>query len=311
MYDPIYMPFQRSSEIPYILKPNLKKVRAFGNLINTDERGLRSSNPGGQVHKKEISEYRIAFIGDSVTFGVAVPFKKTYPEIIETCLNRMQSRYKIKVFNYGTPAYSIKEMSATLRYRVNDINPDMVIIGIILDDFDSNRTPGIDKYGVQCYRKTNEIFYDSWIKSLILNNTYLSYLKNILRNLHVSYLIRDVVFKYNKYQKNSDQLYKNYFNGMIHNNYKYIIDLKYAATNMQVPYLIVLLPSIDCHENYEWQEIIDKMNNDQVDYCNLLFLSEKYNRNQFKASKFDMHPSALIHKEIGEGLCIYIIHNIL
>lgn len=36
LYDPIYMPFTQSQEIPFVLKPNLANVRAHGNIrINT------------------------------------------------------------------------------------------------------------------------------------------------------------------------------------------------------------------------------------------------------------------------------------
>jgi hypothetical protein len=69
LYDPIYIPFLQSKEIPYVLKPNLAHVRAHGNIyINTDALGLRSLTPGEKRLPKWPHEYRIAFVGDSVTF---------------------------------------------------------------------------------------------------------------------------------------------------------------------------------------------------------------------------------------------------
>jgi hypothetical protein len=43
IYDPIYMPFAQTKDIPYIHKPNLVNVRACGMaIINTDSLGLRA-----------------------------------------------------------------------------------------------------------------------------------------------------------------------------------------------------------------------------------------------------------------------------
>lgn len=311
MYDPIYMPFSKNSEIPFVLKPGLNQVLAYGKLINTDDKGLRSGNRNKQYERKKIDEYRIAFIGDSVTFGVAVPYNETFPQVAEKCLNNSKSKNKYNVFNYAVPAYSIKEMAATLRYRISEIHPDLVVIGIILDDFDTNRTPGIDKYGIQCYRKTTDMLYDSKIKDFISNNQYLLYIKNKLRKMHISYLIRDIIYKYEKNQKNIDESYKQYLEAMVENNYKYIKDIEKISARMKVPYVILLLPSLDSQEDYDWQKIINRLNQDKVQYIDLLYLSESYERDKFMVTKFDIHPSPIIHKEIGMQICKYIIQHIL
>ena len=157
-YDPIYKPFAKSKKIPYVMKPNLSHVRAHGNIwINTDSLGLRSQIPGRTYENKQTNEYRIAFVGDSVTFGVGVPTGETYPEIVEQQLNHLQHHCHVTVFNFGVSSYSVKEMTATLQYRVPEINPDLVVMGIVIDDFNTGRTPQVDKWGYSTHGEASQL----------------------------------------------------------------------------------------------------------------------------------------------------------
>ena len=57
-YDPIYMPYEKSPEIPYVMKPNLHQVRAHGNIwINTDALGLRSPVPARTYGYKQAARH--------------------------------------------------------------------------------------------------------------------------------------------------------------------------------------------------------------------------------------------------------------
>ncbi|MFI5332135.1 MAG: SGNH/GDSL hydrolase family protein [Desulfobaccales bacterium] len=193
LYDPIYLPYTKntkstkntknaqSPEIPFVLKPNLANARAHGNIrINTDELGLRSLTPGARIPPKGPHEYRLAFLGDSVTFGVGVATADTYPEVVQATLNRWQNRCPVKVFNFAVSSYSVKEMTATLQYRVPAVHPDLVVLGIIINDFDTSRTPGVDAWGYNTHGGASDLV-----------NKY-PRLKFLLRRLHLSYLIRDV-----------------------------------------------------------------------------------------------------------------------
>ena len=200
LYDPIYMPFAKSPEIPYVMKPNLHHVRAHGNIwINTDALGLRSPVPARTYGNKQAGEYRLAFVGDSVTFGVGVPTGETYPEIVEKVLNHLQHHCQVNVFNFAVSSYSLKEMTATLKYRVPEVSPDLVVMGIIIDDFDTSRTPQVDKFGYNTHGSASQLV-----------NKFPT-LKLILRNIHLSYLIRDFLSRTIMHQeKNYDQPMANF-----------------------------------------------------------------------------------------------------
>ena len=50
---------------------------------------------------------------------------------------------------------------------------------------------------------------------------------------------------------------------------------------------------------------------DGVSFIDLSTLRAEFTPNQFHASRFDPHPSALVHKTIGEKLAEYILEKYL
>ena len=298
-YDPMYMPYGKSPEIPYVLKPNLQHVRAHGNIrINTDALGLRSPVPARTYGNKQPGEYRLAFVGDSVTFGVGVPTGETYPEIVEKSLNYLQPYCQVKVFNFAVSSYSLKEMTATLKYRVPEVSPDLVVMGIVIDDFDTNRTPKVDQYGYNTHGSSSKLINKF--------NT----LKLILRNIHLSYLIRDLLSRTMMHQEKKYDSRNGKLAPLVANSYQYIKDFKEIALEHNYKYLIVTLPSIE-GDGSQFIEIINKFKNDQINYFDTSFITPLFTAKQYHATTYDWHPSALVHQKIGEMLSAYILNNFL
>lgn len=299
LYDPIYMPFAKSQEIPFILKPNLANVRAHGNIrINTNELGLRSLNSGEKCPPKGPNEYRIAFIGDSVTFGVGVATKDVYPEVVEATLNRLQDRYRVKVFNYGVSSYSVKEMVATLKYRVPEVAPDLVVMGIIINDFYLDRTPGVDKWGYNSFGGPSKII-----------NKYPT-IKLLLRNLHLSYVIRDVLSRFMTKKQVEVKLMRGEMPEWISESYSYVLDFKRIATADGYQYLVLAIPTLG-GDGSQFREIINNFKRDNIAYFDVSPLSMAFTEKQFRASRYDFHPSAPVHRQISDKLSGYIMEKYL
>jgi hypothetical protein len=296
LYDPIYMPFAGTSEIPFILKPNLVDARAHGNIkINTDELGLRAQTSGKKYGEKGTNEYRIAVFGDSNTFGVGVPFEDTFPQKVENLLNTLQHRYKVQVFNFGISSYSVKEMVANLKYRALQISPDLAIMAIVYDDFNLSRTPGVDKWGYNTHYGTG----------LFVSGD--SFLKHFLRNLHMSYIVRDFILQlkeYRSYKTSSEDKEIKY------NSYHYVKDFETLARANDINSLILTLPEVN-QNGSQYYNIINKFNNDGVRYYDISNISTCYTAEAFKASKYDFHPSAVVNRNISELLADYILKNYL
>ncbi|MHB9073455.1 MAG: SGNH/GDSL hydrolase family protein [Desulfobaccales bacterium] len=298
-YDPIYMPFNKSQEIPYVMKPNLNHVQAHGNIwINTDALGLRSPVPGRTYGNKQANEYRIAFVGNSVTFGVGVPAGETYPEIVEQTLNHLQHHCHVTVFNFGVSSYSIKEMTATLKYRVPEVNPDLVVMGLVIDDFDTNRTPQVDKWGYNTHGQASQLI-----------NKYPT-LKLVLRKIHLSYLIRDILSRTMMRQEINYEPAGGKLPPIVSNSYKYINSFKKLAQEYGYSYLVLTLPSAEGNGS-EFIPVIKNMIHDQINYYNVSSLTPQFTYNEFHASKYDWHPSGLVHKKVGIMLSDFILNHFL
>jgi hypothetical protein len=299
LYDPIYQPFAQSPEIPYVMKPNLHHVRAHGNIwINTDALGLRSPVPARTYGKKQPGEYRLAFVGDSVTFGVGVPTGETYPEIVGQILNHLQHHCQVNVFNFAVSSYSLKEMAATLKYRVPEVSPDLVVMGIIIDDFDTNRTPQVDKFGYNTHGSASQLI-----------NQFPT-LKLILRNIHLSYLIRDFLSRTIMHQEKNYDSTNGKLPPLLSSSYKYIEEFKKLAQEHNYSYLVVMLPSAGSNGS-QFSGIIRNMKHDKLNYYDTSFIAPLFTLKEYHATTYDFHPSALVHQKIGAMLSAYILDNFL
>lgn len=80
--------------------------------------------------------FRIACIGDSITFGFGLPAADSYPKRLENLLNACcaATNQHYEVMNFGVPGYNLKEIAETLRSRVPKYKPDLVVYGYCLND---------------------------------------------------------------------------------------------------------------------------------------------------------------------------------
>ena len=292
IYDPIYMPFTLSDEIPYIHKPNLALARARGlAIINTDGLGLRAMNVGSTYGAKQANEYRIAIVGDSCTFGEGVPrTQDTFAQVLEDTLNRRQQAVTVKVLNYGASAYSVKEMASSLEYRMMDVQPDLVVFAMIPADLNTLRTPGVDAVGYLVDRRV-PFLHDSL-------------LREILRSIHLMYVLREIVLGLT-YRADDDGPSHSLEHGAIPESYRYVQRFKTLANQRQVPHLVVLLPT----RNSRWGLFVSQLTQDGITYLDLSYLYREFSREQFAASRFDPHPSPAVHHRIGESLADYILRQ--
>jgi len=249
--------------------------------------GVRSS-------PKKQSEYRIAIVGDSETFGEGVPnTQDTFAQVLEDTLNRQQSALKVTVFNYGASAYSVKQMAAMLDYRMLEVQPDLVVMAIIPSDFDLSRTPTVDR--------TGHLIDKGLIPFLPPDTTF----RHILRPIRLSYLIRDIGYEW--FFRRPD-INDGLARGKLPDSYTFLQRFKDTATTHSLPYLIVLLPA---KREGVWTHVMKHLRGDGLTYVDLSFLRREFTLEQYRASRFDGHPSAAVHRRIGEVLADYILHSTL
>ena len=299
LYDPIYMPCPLCQEIPFVLQPNLRDARAHGNIrVNTDALGLRSPTPGRTYPPKTKNDYRIVIMGDSVTFGVGVPVANIYPEVLQDLLNQDQSGCRVQVFNFGVSSYSIKEMALTLKHRVPAVQPDLVIMALVFGDFDLARTPGVDKWG-----------YNTRRNGVGFLNNYPT-IKLILRNVHLSYLLRDIMQRSVQKRRLSVAKAPGVLPDWVARSYPYALDFQKTAEALGYRSLILLLPSVE-GVGGQFAETIEHFKADRITYFDISPITRLFTPKEFHASRYDWHPSAAVHHKMAEMLGTYIKENFL
>jgi lysophospholipase L1-like esterase len=134
---------QRSSipGLAYELAPNR---RAFGQgaMVETNSLGMRDDEP---LPADTPGLFRIAVLGDSMTFGFGVAGEQTYPQVLERLLVAENSRrrqavdgedHRFEVLNMGVGGYSTPDEAIVLRHKALALEPRLIIIGYYLNDPD-------------------------------------------------------------------------------------------------------------------------------------------------------------------------------
>lgn len=293
IYDPVYMSFDLNRNIPYVMKPNLENARGQGlTILNTDNLGLRSSIAGISRGQRKKNEYRIAIAGDSITYGSGIERAgDTFACVLEEILNQRQKAVSVQTYNFGVPAYSVKEMSATLEHRMSAVDPDMVIMAIVKDDLNLSRTPAVDKWGYMVNADTSTILSSD------------SIIKRLLRKLHLSYLLRDIYITNKCWFLRCESVYDSASEKEVPESYTYITQFVKLAEINKLPYLIVLVPTL----NSELNNLSAQLTSDGINFIDLSPMLTKFTPEKFKVSRFDGHPSVLVHKEMGEILADRIL----
>lgn len=118
--------------LKYELIPNARNRSYIGVPVSVNSVGLRDREV--QVPKPP-GTVRILAVGDSITFGYGVRLEDTYEKVLERELGRSAPpgrRYE--VVNAGVEALDLDNYLAFLRLRAPDLQPDLVIVGIALND---------------------------------------------------------------------------------------------------------------------------------------------------------------------------------
>lgn len=132
------MNYSEKDEIHNILKKNVSgKWSTLGGKtyhIESNSKGLRE-----EKFNKTLPEdtYRILVVGDSFTFGWGLNASDRYTEILEKRLNRNATQ-KYQVINAAIPGWGLKDYYKFIKYRGQNYNPDMIVAGLVGNEYISH-----------------------------------------------------------------------------------------------------------------------------------------------------------------------------
>jgi lysophospholipase L1-like esterase len=113
------------------LLPNASNPGYTGVSVETNSVALRDREI---VLPKPAGTYRVLTIGDSVTFGYGVELDEIYLKVLESELNAESGGTRFEVINGGLIAGSLSYHYHFLRRSAEELDPDMIVIGLVLND---------------------------------------------------------------------------------------------------------------------------------------------------------------------------------
>ncbi len=102
--------------------------RSANGLFYSSVEGIRSSGLGVSFAEAR-ARYRVALVGDSMTFDEEVTFEDSWGHRLDQLLGP-----EVQVLNFGVPGYGIDQMYLRYERDVRPWNPDIVILGFINHD---------------------------------------------------------------------------------------------------------------------------------------------------------------------------------
>jgi lysophospholipase L1-like esterase len=86
------------------------------------------------------NRFRIAAMGDSITFGSRLPVSAVYPEQLEDLLQARFPSLDAEVLNFGVTGFDVLNNVEHLRMRALPFRPDVVVMGFCVNDIGTSST---------------------------------------------------------------------------------------------------------------------------------------------------------------------------
>lgn len=168
---------------------------------------------GSDFKKEKASNLiRIAMLGDSITQGLGVEFEKTFSHQLEILLNQRAndrgSSLRYEVMNFGVTGYNLEAEAQTLKTKVMQYNPDIVILNLFHND--NEPMPGLnllfmngmwdDKQKLYVYRKY--VLDRNSLKSKFLRNVLYKSKLYLFTTYRMNLILHNISQVYNFHDRN-------------------------------------------------------------------------------------------------------------
>lgn len=148
----------------YALQPNIegRYQREGGSYVRINSDGLRDRE---HAKAKPADTVRIAVLGDSFTEAMHVPMEQTFWWLLEQRLKECHAfpGKTVEVIDFGVSGYGTAQELMTLRQKVWDYSPDLVVLAFTTnnDVYDNSRAlSGVEEVPYFVYRD-GELTYDA------------------------------------------------------------------------------------------------------------------------------------------------------
>jgi hypothetical protein len=117
--------------IGYRNRPGLEG-RFFGAPVRINALGMRDLEVSAEPPP---GEYRIAILGDSITFGIGVPYEDSLPAVAERLLQEeARDGVRIRTLNFGVPSYNTEQELIQFEDVGLKLRPNAVVLLFVWND---------------------------------------------------------------------------------------------------------------------------------------------------------------------------------
>ena len=240
---------------------------------------------------KRAGTRRIAVVGDSISFGSGIRnINDAYPKLFEGYLNNGSKKYE--VYNFGIPGYDADDELETIKNKVVNYKPDIIIIEYYENDLENvdpelQSTENIENWQIPVA--------GFWLREISYTYYFFeSRFNRAAENIGIKKKWLDTLNT--TYNSETNREY----------NLKVYGNISKIAKENNATVILVIFPVISDFKNYQFQivhefakEIAQKNNFYFVD---LLDEFKKYPADRLVVNKYDYHPNELGHQVAAEKI---------
>jgi lysophospholipase L1-like esterase len=263
---------------------------------------------GPEIPNKEKDALRILILGDSITVGTYISAKNRYTALLEEILNKRINR-NIEVINGAVSGYNTWQEVAMLKARGLKVRPDVVIVGICLNDF--VKTIPVQYLGI--FGRLIPVNINDGSKARYLDFLYQrSSLYRIIYD-KLSILLRDLKNKdkYNKYLRDYNFSISQEEWILWRSSLKEMHDL---CSRNRIKLVFAIFPlhvQLVQKKMHSYEPLTEFMKNNEFYFIDLIetFKMHYQNGESIYLERDIIHPNELGHKVTADALAQYLIEN--
>jgi tetratricopeptide (TPR) repeat protein len=140
------------------MRPNVH----LNEFVSTNSDGFRDREFSREKAK---NTFRIAAVGDSITFGWFQRVEQTYTKVLESLLNAQAAPdMTFEVYNFGIGCYNVEQEVALIKDRVFRHQPDLLLVQYCSNDGQIGVDSGLYGHFIRGKSRVCDLFYRVWLR---------------------------------------------------------------------------------------------------------------------------------------------------
>lgn len=249
--------------------------------------------------EKRPGVFRILVLGDSYTWGHGLHPEDAYPDRLERRLGDLVSEREFEVVNWSKPGWSTDEEWHSIRNRLEEWSPDLLILGFVFNDPELTGMPANEQQALMVRPPEGDL--GGW---LYRHSRVVSGFHDALENRRVR---ERLVAYYHGLFEDPDGWRK---------CHRALRELAKRARSMRIPFLVVVFPIFDSqldgdYRYHELHEIMRKVTERlRIPVLDLLPAYQGIDANRLALVPFtDAHPSELAHRIAADEILAELLRK--